>query len=86
MEENEETKKKNPIEWPVDELEQFFQGRVYKPDKEYRLDNHTLINQPKHFVASHLAMIRVNNGNPAYKPYYDRLVAFKYLLEYSDNK
>jgi hypothetical protein len=64
--------------WDVAELEAFFRPIE---DCSMRLDECTEIYSVKTFVERHLEYVKANNGNPLFKPYYDRLTDLKQLLE-----
>lgn len=66
-----------PIKWDVDELEEFFKD---VPDQQIRLSSFEVIQSTKTFVQSHIDIIKHNNGNKTFEPYYNRLLNLKQLL------
>ena len=65
--------------WQVEELESFFKD-IKLPDVPIKLNIFTTILNPALFVDSHLDIVRAQNGKPTYKPYLDRLIKFKDLI------
>jgi len=63
----------------VTEIQEYFEANG-TPTGPVRLDPATLITDPEKFVESHLSILKCNPGKRAYKPYYDRLLAF-YLID-----
>ena len=63
----------------LDELEQWFSCVQY-PDKVVLGAGVTVVD-PALMVSSHIRMLRVHEGNRGYKPYHDRLLHLKDLLE-----
>lgn len=49
--------------------------------KIMKLNNSTEIIDVEEFIKSHLAIVKANNGNPIFRPYLDRLIELKNLLE-----
>lgn len=74
------TKKKVKETWNIDELEQFF-NKIKISIQEIQLDQCTYITNIKQFVDSHIVITNHNNGNPTYKPYYNRLVKLQNKLK-----
>lgn len=66
-----------PIKWDIDELEAFFKD---VPDQQIRLSSFEVIQSTKTFVQSHIDIIKHNNGNKTFEPYYNRLLNLKQLL------
>lgn len=62
----------------LNELEQIFKGVTEEPT---RLNDCSVVMNPRRFVESHLAVLRYNMNNEKYKPYYDRLVNLKQILK-----
>ena len=65
--------------WPIEELENYFNS-ISIIDESIELNNHLTIGNPSKFISSHLSIIKSNNGNPTFKPYYDSLIELKNLL------
>ena len=70
---------KDPDKWDVQGLEAFF-SQITLPKGEIQLYPGIKIANVKVFVASHLAMIKVQNQVLTYRPYYERLMKLKSLL------
>lgn len=49
--------------------------------KIMKLNNSTEIIDVDKFIKSHLAIVKANNGNLIFRPYLDRLIVLKNLLE-----
>lgn len=69
---------KNEI-WQVDELETFFAG-VQLPREPIRVNRWTLITDVSKFIENQLTETRAHNGNPYFKPGFDRLIELKNIL------
>lgn len=67
-------------QWPeVLDIIRFFEA---KPINEpFHLNGQTKVENPKKFVEAHLETVKSNNGNPAYRPYLENLIAAKTVLE-----
>ena len=65
--------------WEIEELEAFF-NRVTLPTKPIRLNQCSLINNPRLFIDGHLATVKYNNGNRTFLPYLKRLQELKQIL------
>lgn len=76
------TPPKNEI-WPVVELEKFFAG-VQLPREPIRVNRWTLITDVEKFVESQLAETTAKNGNPYFKPGFDRLIELKNYISKID--
>ena len=50
-------------------------------NKEMNLDFSMTIENVPEFIKSHLAIVKANNGNPIFRPYLDRLIQLKNLIE-----
>lgn len=78
-----------PEFWNTGELEEYFSENIVnlwtKKSGELRdplkLDRCTTITNPGLFISSHLSTIKAHNGNPVYRPYFDRLVSFRNKIE-----
>ena len=70
---------KDPDKWDIKGLETFFSKTVL-PKGEIQLSPGIKISNVKVFVASHLAMIKVQNQVLTYRPYYERLMKLKSIL------
>lgn len=65
--------------WDISGLETFFATHKI-PNHPIQLNPFSKIIDPSLFVYSHLAVVKVNNGIPNYKPYFNRLVELKRIL------
>ena len=65
-----------PEAWPVNELEMFFKENKL-PDSNIKLDSASTIIDIHKFLSSHLEILKVQNGNPLYRPYINRLNQLK---------
>jgi hypothetical protein len=74
----------NTIRMSLPDLEQFFNS-VSLP-KEVRLSQCETITDVKKFVRSHLDVLKANSGNPAYMPFYERLLKLKEILTKNQTK
>jgi hypothetical protein len=72
-------KQKKVISWPIEELEKYFLS-ISIQDQPILLNNHLTIDTPSKFISNHLSIIKSNNGNPTFKPYYDSLMELKNYL------
>jgi hypothetical protein len=69
-----------PLEiWPIEELEEFFFNTTI-PEKSISLNNFSKISNPKKYIETYLSIIKTNNGNKTYKPYFERLQLLKDIL------
>lgn len=66
--------------WNIAPLEEYF-NTCCIPIGSVKLDRCTTVFNPLLFVGTHLAIIKAHNGNPVYRPYFDRLVTFREILE-----
>lgn len=64
----------------ISELEACFNNTTL-PNEEIRLDQATIITDPKLFVESHLNYLKGNSGNRTFLAYYYRLVRFYELVK-----
>ncbi len=71
-------KQKYPDKWDVDSVEEQLK-KVALPET-INLEGGTVITDMKLFVDSHIKTARHNNGNPTYRPYYDRLLCLTKLI------
>jgi hypothetical protein len=67
-----------PENWDrqMTELEDYFIS-ISRTPASVKLNNHTTITNVPHFIQSHLAVVRANNGNKTFEPYLARLYALK---------
>lgn len=65
--------------WNISELESFFENVTFPPHP-FHLNPWTRIINPEQFVSTHLEIIRYNNGNQSFRPYFDRLIELKSVL------
>lgn len=72
-------KEKHRETWDVGELEVFFRDNKI-PSAPVILSGCEKIVDVKLFIESHLRVIRKNNGNPTFLPYYERLLMLKYII------
>lgn len=72
------TEKPNNWDNEIAELENYFQT-FELPNHPIQLNEATTIQNSYLFIESHLATIKKNNGNRTFKPYLERLQAFKNL-------
>lgn len=73
------TKSKPPKLWKIDELEIFFNSATI-PNQPIKLNQCSVINNPRLFISGHLATVRNNNGKQTYLPYLYRLEQFREIL------
>lgn len=57
-----------------------------KQRQPIRLDKCTILNDHEKFVQSHISYLDNNSGNPAYLPYYQRLVKYYELIKKQNGK
>ena len=69
---NSSFKRDSEKEWPIDKLEAKL--KTMEIPKTLKLSDCEFISDTDKFIESHVAYARENNGNPVFKPYYDRLV------------
>jgi len=50
-------------------------------NEEINLDFSMTIENVPEFIKSHLAIVKANNGNPTFRPYLDRRIELKNLIE-----
>ena len=74
-------KKEQPETWEkkIAELEHFFKT-VTLPTKPVKLNQCSTITDINKFINSHLPIVKAHDGNQGYKPYYDRLLTLKNIL------
>jgi hypothetical protein len=65
--------------WEVEELEAFFKNRIL-PIDPIRLNQCEVITDVKKFIDSHLCIVKSNNGKIVFKPYFERLLKLKEIL------
>lgn len=66
--------------WDISEIEQFFQSAMFLAEP-IRLNQCTMINNIHKFIDSHLEIVKANNGNPTYEPYFNRLIKLKEIIK-----
>ena len=66
--------------WDITELETYF-SNIQLPIQPIRLNQCSIINDVKTFVDGHLEMVKHNNGNPTFLPYFTRLQELKKKIE-----
>lgn len=66
--------------WNIAPLVEYF-STCCIPTGPVKLDRCTTVFNPLLFAGTHLATIKAHNGNPVYRPYFDRLVTFQKILE-----
>lgn len=62
----------------IKELQSFFDGRELP--LKINLNSYTIVGVAKS-VERHMSMVVRNNGNPTFKPYLERLIMIKTILE-----
>lgn len=65
--------------WNIDDLETFFKNKSLL-NIPIKLDDSSKINNLQTFVDWNLYLVKENNGNPTFKPYFDRLTSVKNIL------
>lgn len=70
--------------WDIQSLEAFFVEREL-PAHPIKLDQCTTIIDVPKFLRSHLAVVKANNGKRTFRPYLDRIVALKRVLNDKPN-
>ena len=66
--------------WEIADLEKFFNSALL-PSGSFKLNQSTTITNIHLFIDSHLEIIRTNNGNKTYKPYFNRLIQLRGYLK-----
>lgn len=67
-------------QWPeVLDIIRFFEAKPI--NQPFHLNGQTKVENPQKFVEAHLETVKSNNGNPAYRPYLENLIAAKTVLE-----
>jgi hypothetical protein len=64
------------LKWELDTIEGFFQN-IELPKSSIKIDRCTTVINPNEFVYGHMNLLKANNGNPCFLPYYQRLIRFK---------
>jgi len=64
--------------WNIKSLEKFFKGRDMPV--VVRLDQCTVITDTQRFVDSSFSTIKAHDGEKTYRPYYERLILLKNIL------
>jgi hypothetical protein len=72
-------KKVKPDVWGVAELEEQIKSCIL-PDAPFCLDQCTTITDIPLFIQATITTVRHNNGNPYFRPYFDRLEKFKNII------
>jgi hypothetical protein len=65
----------NPL-WDIKELQTGFKA-LQVPKQPIKINQYSIITNVKNFVDSHFEIIKHNNGNPTFLPYYTRLKELK---------
>jgi hypothetical protein len=73
------TENKTSTLWEIDELETFFKS-VTIPTQPIRLNQCSIINNPRLFIKGHLATVKHNNGKRTFLPYLKRLEQLREIL------
>lgn len=63
----------------IRELEEFYSGE--KLPEKIKLKSWEMIVDTRLFLESHFAMVRYHNGEEAYRPYLNRLIETKKIIE-----
>jgi len=66
--------------WPIEELENYF-NNTSLPEGPISLEGAITINDLDKYISTNLTTVKNNNGNPTFKPYFDRLVSLMQVLE-----
>jgi hypothetical protein len=62
------------------QIKEFF--KTYEFDNEnVRLNEATVVTNPKRFYESHIKILEAQSGKKAYLPYYNRLKIFYYIIK-----
>jgi len=77
------TKEFTPL-WDITELEADYKA-LHVPEQPIKINQYGIITNVKNFIASHFEVIKQNNGNPVFTPYYQRLVELKLVLKTEKN-
>lgn len=72
--------KEFPQLWNITELENYFNS-VELPKLPIKVNSYSAIINVTGFIQSHIEFLKSNNGNKIFRPYYDRLIELKQLLE-----
>ncbi|MEI7897707.1 MAG: DUF6371 domain-containing protein [bacterium] len=72
------------IPWDITTVEQFFL-QFPLPAHPIKLEQANYIFDVALFVETHLSVVKANNGNYTYKPYFDRLIQLKEILSNLQN-
>jgi len=72
-------KKLTPL-WDITELETFL-NNLSAPESPFKINQFGTINDPKQFIESHLEIVKSNNGNKTFAPYYNRLIELREALK-----
>jgi hypothetical protein len=73
------TENKTSTLWEIDELETFFKS-VTIPTQPIRLNQCSIINNPRLFINGHLTTVKNNNGKRTFLPYLKRLEQLREIL------
>jgi hypothetical protein len=78
-------KKEKRPDWNEEilELEGFFNSQTRL--RKEKLNAFTTITNPKLFIKAHLDIAKNNNGIPTFRPYLDRLIEYRKLIEKSNH-
>lgn len=72
--------KEDPEKWPIQELRTFF-NKVDAIDTPLKFQPYGIILDFNKYVETHLSYIQFNEGKEKFKPYLNRLIALKTLIE-----
>lgn len=72
--------KKSTWDSEIRELEEFFKGRQL-PEKIKLKSCETIVNT-RLFLDTHFTMVSYHNGEEAYRPYWNRLIELKKIIEH----
>jgi hypothetical protein len=82
---NKENVKKEPLEfWPIEELEFFF-NNTRLTDQPITIEEGYTVSNISKYIQTNLAIIKKNNGNPTFEPYYTRLLKLRAVISSFDN-
>ncbi|GAC1301425.1 MAG: hypothetical protein NVSMB24_04230 [Mucilaginibacter sp.] len=70
--------------WDITELEADYKA-LQVPEQPIKINQYDKITNVKNFIDSHFEIIKHNNGNPVFIPYYQRLIELKLVLKTENN-
>jgi hypothetical protein len=71
-----------PALWPVDELAATIARLPLPLPEQMPCSSYGRVKNPAHYIQTHLATCRAQNGKPAYLPYWQRLTQVSALMEF----